>query len=45
MTHLAFVVPAYVVALVIPTLFALDARLRLSRARARLLVLEAGRRR
>lgn len=45
MTHLAYIVPAYAAALLIPTWFALDAWWRLSQARARLARLEAGRRR
>ncbi len=44
MTHLAFIIPAYGVALVIPAAFALDAWRRLSRARARLAALEGRRR-
>jgi hypothetical protein len=45
MTHLAFIIPSYAVALVIPALFALDAWRRVRAARARLAALEAGRRR
>jgi hypothetical protein len=45
MTHLAYILPAYAVALLIPALFAGDAWRRLRRARARLLVLEGGHRR
>ncbi len=45
MTHLAYIVPAYVSALVIPAWLAGEAWLRLRRARARLLALEGGRRR
>jgi hypothetical protein len=45
MTHLTYIVPAYGAALVIPVWLAGEAWLRLRRARARLLVLEGGRRR